>query len=134
MVAAVSEWHPHHERANTAINRHLGHGERLFLAGPSLVEAFSVLTRLPPPHRLSPTVALALLEASFISTGTIVTLDGAAYLALLRRGPADRVAGGRIYDAVIAECALSANVAALLTFNAGHFQMYASRGVRIVVP
>ncbi len=41
----------------------------MLLPAPALVEAYAVLTRLPPPHRLSVPDALALLEANFIRAG-----------------------------------------------------------------
>ena len=41
---------------------------------PALVEAYAVLTRLPPPHRLSPDMALALLENNFLKLATVIAL------------------------------------------------------------
>ena len=66
MIAAVCTWHEHHDRAAEEIERRLERGETLFVAAHTLVEAYSVLTRLPPPYRLSPTDAFALIEANFI--------------------------------------------------------------------
>jgi predicted nucleic acid-binding protein len=133
MVAALCTWHEHHERAAAEINRRLRH-ESMHLAAPALVETYSVLTRLPPPHRLSPRDALELLQASFIDGGSINTLDGAAYRALLRHAPEQGVAGGRIYDSVIAHCAWKARATVLLTFNEPHFASFARHGLAIVVP
>ena len=56
------------------------------VAAPALVEAYAVLTRLPPPHRLSPADALALLEADFIHPAKIITLDKRAYGAAIPGG------------------------------------------------
>ena len=104
------------------------------VAAPALVEAYAVLTRLPPPHRLSPADALALLEADFIHPAKIITLDKRAYGVLLRRAPRDGIVGGRTYDAVIAACALKGKVAVILTFNENHFLPFAEWGLEIVVP
>jgi hypothetical protein len=52
----------------------------------------------------------------------------------LRRAPQEGIAGGRTYDAVIAECALKARRTALLTFNARHFASCSRLGLEIVVP
>lgn len=134
MVAAVCAWHEHHERAAEEIERRSARGEELVVAGPALVEAYAILTRLPPPHRLSPSDALTLVEANFMRASRIIALGAAAYRTLLRRAPKDGVAGGRMYDSVIAACALRARAAALLTFNADHFLAYSGRGLRIVVP
>lgn len=106
----------------------------MMVAAPALVESYAVLTRLPPPHRLAPVDALALLEANFMSTGRIVALDGASYRSLLRRAPEEGIAGGRTYDAVIAACAHKARATALLTFNEGHFLPLQNGQMEIVVP
>lgn len=134
MIAAVCAWHEHHTRATEEIERRLSRGEEMIVAAPALVEAYAVLTRLPPPHRLSPTDTLTLLEGNFMSASKIVALDGKSYRTLLRQAPADGIAGGRTYDAVIATCVLQAKAAVLLTFNERHFLSFAERGMEIVVP
>ncbi len=105
----------------------------MLIAGPALIESYSVLTRLPPPHRLSPADALALLDANFMRA-KIIALDGRSYVALLRRAAVDGIAGGQTYDAVIAACVLKAKAHALLTFNADHFRSLAETGMNVVVP
>jgi predicted nucleic acid-binding protein len=116
------------------INRRLTAKEPMLLAAPALIEAYAVLTRLPPPHRLSAGDALALLEASFISPGKIVALDAASYRSLVRQAATDGIVGGRVYDAVIARCATKGKAAALLTFNAPHFLSLAIADLHVVVP
>ena len=134
MVATVCSWHEHHARAVEAVEQRLSRGEEMIVAAPALVEAYAVLTRLPPPHRLSATDALALLEGNFMHTLKIVALDGKSYRTLLRQAPQDAIAGGRTYDAVLAACALQAKAAALLTFNERHFLPFVAKGIHVVVP
>lgn len=135
MVAALCEWHEHHERAAREIERRLGDGESLVVAAPALVETYAVLTRLPAPHRLSPANSLALLEANFVVDDVrSVALEAADYLRLLRRASEGGLAGGRVYDAVIIACALAGRAGTLLTFNEGHFLPFATRRISIVVP
>jgi len=134
MVAAVTSWHEHHERARVELEKRLGRREAMIIAGPALVEAYSVLTRLPAPHRLLPADALALLQANFMDSVEVVVLNGTNYRSLLKGAPGSGIAGGRTYDAVIAECARKAGVAALLTFNEKHFSVFGDMGPRIVVP
>ena len=121
MVAAVCTWHEHHVVAAREIEARLARGERLAVAAPALVETYAVLTRLPSPHRLAPADAWALVEANFIKQSTAVALTGAAYARLLRRLAKQTIAGGRTYDAVIAECARRGRAETLLTFNRRHF-------------
>lgn len=133
MIAAVCTWHEHHVAAVTEINRRLEDGERLAVPAPALVEAYAVLTRLPAPHRLSPGDAWALVDASFIEPATVVALTRIVYVRLLRRIAKQTIAGGRTYDAVIAECAHQARAEVLLTFNPRHFDP-PPKGVSVIDP
>jgi predicted nucleic acid-binding protein len=134
MVAAVCMWHEHHHAARSELSRRLADEESMLLAGPALVESYAVLTRLPPPHRVSVRDAHRLIEASFVENGKVVALDGRAYRSLLAAMAAEGIAGGRAYDAVIAQCALQERGVTLLTFNVADFAPFASRGLGVVVP
>jgi len=134
IIAAVCAWHAHHAPAAGEIDRRLGGRELLATAAHALAESYAVLTRIPAPHRLSPADALALLEGNFIDNARVVALDAPGYRSLLRRAGRDGISGGRTYDAVIAECALKAKAATLLTFNARHFADLEAAGGRVVVP
>ena len=134
IIAAVCGWHKHHPEAAAEIERRLDDKEQLATAAHALAEAYAVLTRMPAPHRLAPADALALLEGNFIDGTQVIALDAEGYRALLKRAPGDGVSGGRTYDAIIAECAVRARAATLLTFNAAHFQKLESAHMRVVVP
>jgi predicted nucleic acid-binding protein len=133
MIAAVCSWHEHHDTAAKEIERRLAARARVIVAAPALVEAYAVLTRLPPPHRLSPETALTLIENNFLKLGTVVALNAQAYAILLLRAPKDNVAGGRMYAAVIGACAEQGNASTVLTFNAADF-MALGRDFEVVVP
>lgn len=132
IVAALVDWHERHDAAAREISSRLEAGERLIVAAPAAVETYAVLTRLPAPHRLSPSDALALLEANLFGH-SLVALDAASYRALITEAPAKSIAGGRTYDAVIARCAVRAGADAILTFNERHFRGLVE-GVEIVTP
>lgn len=132
IVACVCGWHVHHAPAVAEIEARLAAGEKMMTAAHAVAESYAVLTRLPAPHRLSPEDALTLIERNFIDGA--FALDASGYRTLLRRAGAEGIAGGRTYDALIAECALQAKASALLTFNARHFNSLAGAGVRVVVP
>ena len=106
----------------------------MIVAAPALIEAYSVLTRLPAPHRLTPVDALGLLDANFVRGVTVVALSAPGYRALLRAAPGEGVSGGRMYDAVIAACARRARAGTLLTFNTSHFAPFAGSDLDIVTP
>jgi len=73
IIAGVLGWHEHHLPALTALQRGFEHA-RVVVPGPALIETYSVLTRLPSPHRLSPADALSLLEETFHSAATVPML------------------------------------------------------------
>ncbi len=135
IVAAVCGWHEHHERVAREIERRLGSGEGLVVAAPALVEAYAVLTRLPPPHRLSPADSRSLLEASFLSNAVdTVALRVEEYVRLLHGAPDRGIAGGRTYDAVIVACGVAARADVILTFDERHLGLLAGQGMQVLIP
>ena len=54
----------------------------MIIAAPALVGAHAVLTRLPPPHRISPEAALTLLDNNFVKSVTVIALTAKSYEAL----------------------------------------------------
>jgi len=134
MVALVCGWHPDHSRSSAEFGRRLSRGEELVVAAPALVEAYSVLTRIPPPYRITPTNALLLLESNFIGERRLVSLPASAHAPLVRELAGLGIGGGKVYDAVILECAVEAGVDVLLTLNERHFQDLARDRLKLVVP
>jgi predicted nucleic acid-binding protein len=134
MIAAVCSWHEHHERAILAIENRLNRRERMVVAAPALIEAYSVLTRLAAPYRLTAADALSLMEANFMRQVKVVALPAKDYSVILRGAPAAGISGGRIYDAIIAACARGGSARTLLTFNDSHFRPLAGPDLAVVVP
>ncbi|HEX5069737.1 MAG TPA: PIN domain-containing protein [Vicinamibacterales bacterium] len=121
MIAAVCAWHEHQAIATAAIEDRLDAGHRLTTLVHSITEAYAVLTRLPPPHRLAPGDAWSLVSSNFVEGGTLVGLRPAIQIEMLRDLASSGKGGGRTYDALIATTARIAGVDELLTFNPGHF-------------
>lgn len=134
MVAAVCSWHEHHERAVAELERRWSRKERLIVAAPALVETYAVLTRLPPPHRISAADARSLLETNFLAGSKLAALDEGDYRRLVADAVAHGIVGGRTYDWVIAACAAKAKAGALLTFNGRDFATLPVGGLEILVP
>lgn len=132
LVAAACAWHEHHAETAAELARRASRGEKPVLAAPVLVEAYAVLTRLPPPYRLRPSDALAVIEGSW-SRADVVALSGAEMWKLLRGMPAAGVAGGRSYDALIAACARKAKADVILTWNLRDFEAVADR-IEVAAP
>lgn len=130
-IAAVCAWHEKHAATRVVIDELLDAGAALILPGHAVLESYSVLTRLPAPHRLTPDDALALLErnAAVFAEG-----PGATNVRkLLGEWSPQRVAGGRIYDLYILESARRAGADTFVTLNAKDVAGFEGN-LRIVVP
>jgi predicted nucleic acid-binding protein len=101
-------------------------------AWPCCMEFYAVATRLPEEYRLSPTDGVRLLEEEILGRFQVVDLPARARLPLLRGAAQERVAGGRIYDAQIAEVAFRAGARLVVTENLRHFSGLAGRGLHVV--
>ena len=121
MIAAVSEWHEHHEATLEAIDERLARGDRLAVPAHALLESYSVLTRLPAPHRLSPRDAWNALEANFVSGAAVIGMPPPGYATLLSTLAGDAIGGGRAHDALIGAITSRARATELLTLNPKHF-------------
>src|SRR5438132_2317192 len=83
IVARLSDWHDDHSAARRELDRRLDADDKMILAAHALVEAYSVLTRMPEPNRLPPAVVLEMLRQGFVAGNRVVALSGADYLGLL---------------------------------------------------
>jgi predicted nucleic acid-binding protein len=123
VVAAFASWHEHHEAARNALDR------GLHLIDHCALETYSVLTRLPPPHRCPSTVVRDFLRLRF--TGPFLRLDAQAYKVLVLGLPERGVMGGGSYDALVGATA-AAHSATLVTFDRRAASVYKAYGVRAI--
>jgi predicted nucleic acid-binding protein len=86
----------------------------------SLAEVYSTLTRMPGKHRISSERAM-LFIGSIRERLSIVALNGNEYADVLAASAALRIVGGGIYDAVLAHCAIKAQVQAIYSWNGRHY-------------
>jgi predicted nucleic acid-binding protein len=100
VVAAFASWHEHHSAADRVVDG------KARLVAHCAVEAFSVLTRLPPPHRVAGHLVRDFLAARF--PGPYVGLNAADYRGLIPRLAEIGISGGAAYDALIAATARAA--------------------------
>ena len=116
----------HHHHANVV---RWWNGQEIALSGHALAETYSVLTRLPGDARLSPADAARLLTARFASP-LVLGSSPARKLpdTLSRLG----IAGGAVYDALVALAAKQHGVA-LATRDARARGTYDAVGVEVIV-
>jgi predicted nucleic acid-binding protein len=100
VVAAFASWHEQHELADRAI------GNTTQLIAHCAIETFSVLTRLPPPHRAPAALVRDFLAARFPDRYVVLDADG--YARLLPRLVELGMSSGAAYDALVGLTAHSA--------------------------
>ncbi len=105
VVAAFASWHELHEPARSALDR----GARL--PAQAAIESYSVLTRLPPPHRAPADLVRDFLSDRFPEP--YLTLDAPRFPAFLAGLVERGIVGGAAYDALIAAVAREAGATLL---------------------
>jgi predicted nucleic acid-binding protein len=121
VVAAFASWHEHHQQARKSLDG------GLHMIDHCALETYSVLTRLPPPHRCAAGVVRDFLRARF--DRDFLRLDGRAYRDFVLALPEHSVTGGGSYDALVAATA-AAHSASLVTCDRRAALVYESYGVR----
>lgn len=116
--------HAHHQPVFKALAR-----SRLGLAGHAAFETFSVLTRLPPPARLTPAAASRLLAINFPQTRFLGPEPAARLLAAL---PRHGIAGGSVYDALVGAAARE-HGAVLATLDRRAMQTYRALEIEVTL-
>lgn len=106
VVPAFASWHEGHRAALAVLERNPR------VPAHVLLEAYSVLTRLSPPHRAPSGLVAEFLAERFRQPPLI--LPPGAYMELLEKAAAGGLHGGNVYDAVVGATARHAG-ATLLT-------------------
>lgn len=109
-----------------------GHIRRPHTAWHCCLEFYAVATRLPEELRLSPSDACRLIEEEILARFEIRELPADQRRAFLQAAAGDRVVGGRMYDAHIAEIARLARAPMVVTDNVRHFAALRGRGVDVM--
>jgi len=124
VIAAFAAWHESHESARRALDRGLRLIEHCAL------ETYSVLTRLPAPHRTSGAVVLQFLMTRFPQP--FLRLSARAYKDFILGLPDHGVTGGTAYDALVAATAAGCG-AELVSCDRRALPVYERYGIRTLV-
>lgn len=124
VVAAFAPWHEAHSVAARAIR------DVDRLPAHVVLETYSLLTRLPQPHRAPASVVREFLARDFPRPP--LTIPPKAYGDLLRRLAEGGITGGGAYDALIAAVAAAAG-ATLLTRDVRAARTYEVMGADVAL-
>jgi predicted nucleic acid-binding protein len=121
LVAACLADHEHHARAIPVVQMvHDGKAQG-FVSGHSLLEAYSILTRLPRVPRIPPMQAATLISDNFVNYFAVTTLAAREYSDLCQKLGREGIIGGRSYDLLHLACAEKSQAERIFTFNVNHF-------------
>jgi predicted nucleic acid-binding protein len=121
LVAAFAEWHEAHPPAHRLLQR------QVVAVGHAVAETYSVLTRLPQPHRADAALVAEFLEQA--KFGNPLVLDSETTRGLPSELSRLGISGGATYDAVIALTA-AAHGATLVSLDQRAAVTYRRCGVR----
>lgn len=122
VIAGFASWSEHHRQARSTLDD----GPRLVAHAAS--EAYSVLTRLPAPHRAPPDLVHEYLATQFPDPW--LTLSERRQRAVLAECARSLVVGGATYDALIASTA-SAHDAVLASCDKRAASTYEAMGTAV---
>ena len=124
VIAAFASWHESHEAARRALD------SGLRLIEHCALETYSVLTRLPPPHRTSGEMVREFLTARFPEPW--LRMNEQAYKEFILGLPDRGVTGGAAYDALVAATAAGCD-AELVTCDRRALPVYERYGLRAML-
>lgn len=121
VIALLCDWHVHHAETLRYYQRLLAAGAVPVVPVHVILECFSVLTRIPAPHRLRPDVAKLALEQTFAGAAVLTGLAPETAWRTIDILSRQGLGGGRVYDAVIAFSLAESGASVVLSWNAKHF-------------
>lgn len=132
LICVLQSWNTHHPATLADLARRLDQGQLLHLVPLTLLETYTVMTRMPDPFRKPHAVVHHLLRQNF---GDFPLIPTPANPWSILEGLAERgLGGGQTYDRSIAFAAHLAGMRQLVTWNLKHFEPHAFPGLDIVRP
>lgn len=122
VIAAFASWHESHAIAAASVSKGPA------LPAPCALEAYAVLTRMPPPHRAGMAIVREFLRQAFPADHLV--LSGERSSRVVDRLVDAGISGGASYDAVIAMIAHS-HGHELVTLDARAISTYERIGVAV---
>jgi predicted nucleic acid-binding protein len=124
IIAAFASWHEKHAAARQALDA----GTRL--VEHCALETYSVLTRLPAPHRAGGAVVRDFLRSRLAQPA--LRISPKAHRAFLLALPELGIVGGAVYDALVA-ATVAEHAAELLSCDRRAASTYERYGIRFEV-
>jgi predicted nucleic acid-binding protein len=132
VIPLLCDWHEFH--AATIAGLGAGSLKNVIVCCHVLLESFAVLTRLPALYRIPVRQAERLLAENFSGSAAVCDVAEGDLWQALATAAERQAAGGKIYDAVVAQATARAGASVLLTWNVRDFVAVAPHGLEIRTP
>ncbi len=135
LVSACIRQHPHYERARPLLENIAGGHQQGVMSAHSLAEAFSALTSVPVVPRILPSEAMEIISVNIRRHFQIIAITPEMYDRAVEVCAERGIGGGKVYDALLIECARHSRAERIYTFNLGDFRRLAPDLIeRVVAP
>lgn len=132
LVAAFVNAHPKHANCLPWLQKVKKKEIEGIISVHSLIEIYSILTKLPLSPRINPALALNLIKENILEDFELVTYGKKDYINLLDELSRGNIAGGASYDGLILNAAKKVTADKILTLNVNDFIRVCPQLVRII--
>ena len=132
LVAAFINAHPRHANCLPWLQKVKKKEIEGIISVHSLIETYSMLTKLPLSPRINPALALNLIKENILEDFELVTYGKKDYINLLDELSSGNIAGGASYDGLILSAAKKVTADKILTLNVNDFIRVCPQLVRII--
>ena len=121
IIAAFINSHPGHRRSLPWLQKAVNKKIEGFVSVHSLIEVYSVITRLPLSPKISTDLALKLIKENILSSFKLITYSPRDYIDLLVSLEKNNISGGASYDGLIIWAAGKSKADKIITLNVNDF-------------
>jgi predicted nucleic acid-binding protein len=119
LVAAFWRGHPHHDASLKVVSA--ANKRKSACAAHTLAEVYATMTALPVKDVIPPEQALLFVQ-EIRDRFTIVSLGEDQYFQTIQEAAARGFVSGRVYDALLLQCAAKVKAETIYTWNLKHFR------------
>lgn len=135
LVAGCVRQHPFFPRARKVLEVATGKKDKGFISSHSVAETYSALTSLPLAPRILPAEADRLIQMNVLNHFHRIPVTELMYERAVDACVRQSLYGGKVYDALLIECARTIEPEFIYTFNVEDFRRLApDLASRIVAP
>ncbi|MGA2974045.1 MAG: PIN domain-containing protein [Spirochaetia bacterium] len=132
LVSGLVEAHARHAATFPWLQKIRNDDVQGVIALHSIAETYAVLSTLPVSPRIAPSAAWVLVEHTILPFVQAVELSAMETQLVVQRLSRQGLAGGVVYDALIAEAAMKAGAECIITLNVSDFRR-ATQGMSISI-